>query len=392
MALWVLKENLLLNRFNDIGHNRHIIPFLKRKRIDIEYYKGYEDFERMRQDPTSVLYFPSSLETEHINTVKLCNFHDIPVLCVDSSLLHGVTDCYFSSISSSDQQSMPLLLSYCEQHGRHNLAFWGANPHYVDLHKIRTLYNFKENFTEEDMFFLDDGFEGCFERFFENRHKYDAIICANDIYATFFIHKMQERDKDYLEKTFVISFMNTILSQVMEYSITSITYDRNILESAVYDIYKSINKHREHYDGISITLKTTIFPRNSTRDLPFSKDYHISQFPFSKPPAKLPDPIKSNESRGENLGHSVDNILLVEQLLQSSDINDLKIIYMFMEGYSNEETCSKLFLSLPTVKYRSSEMFRIVGVKNKKMFIDLIEKFVDPAKLQEYIVNLSNEK
>ena len=47
MALWVLKENLLLNRFNDIGHNRHIIPFLKRKRIDIEYYKGYEDFERI---------------------------------------------------------------------------------------------------------------------------------------------------------------------------------------------------------------------------------------------------------------------------------------------------------------------------------------------------------
>ena len=38
---------------------------------------------------------------------------------------------------------------------------------------------------------------------------------------------------------------------------------------------------------------------------------------------------------------------------------------MFMEGYSNEETCSKLFLSLPTVKYRSSEMFRIVGVKNR---------------------------
>ena len=392
MALWVLKENLLLNRFNDIGHNRHIIPFLKRKRIDIEYYKGYEDFERMRQDPTSVLYFPSSLETEHINTVKLCNLHDIPVLCVDSSLLYGVTDCHFSSISSSDQQSIPMLLSYCEQHGKKNLAFWGANAHYVDLNKLRTLYNFKENFVEDDMFFLEMDFEQCFERFFEKRYQYDAVICANDIYATYFLHKTRERDKDYLEKTFVISFMNTILAQVAEYSITSITYDRSILESAVYDIYKNINKHREHYDGLSITLKTTIFPRNSTNDLPFSKDFSLNQLPFSKPAVKLPTSIRSNGSHGKKNSNPVDNALLVEQLLQSSDVNDLKIIYMFMEGYSNEETCSKLFLSLPTVKYRSSEMFRIVGVKNKKMFIDLIEKFVDPAKLQEYIVNLSNEE
>lgn len=392
MALWVLKENVLLNRFNDIGHNRHLIPYLKRKRIDIEYYKGYEDFEKMRQDPTAVLYFPFSLEIEHINTVKLCNLNDIPVLCVDASLLHGVTDCYFSSISSSDQQSMSLLLSYCEQHGKEKLAFWGANPHYVDLHKIRTLYNFKEDFTEDDAFYITDGYEDCFERFFEKRHKYDAVICANDIYATYFLHKLRERDKEYLENTFVISFMNTILSQVSEYSITSITYDRNILESAVYDIYKNINKHREHYDGLSISLKTTIFPRNSTKDMPFLKDHPVRQFPFSKPAIKLPAPVRSSGNREKNCDNSVDKALVVEQLLQSSDINDLKIIYMFMYGYSNEETCSKLFLSLPTVKYRSSEMFKIAGVKNKKMFIDLIEKFIDPAKLQEYIVNLSNEE
>ncbi len=147
-------------------------------------------------------------------------------------------------------------------------------------------------------------------------------------------------------------------------------------------MYRTINKNRDDYNSVSITLKAKIFTRQSTFSLPYTPCAPIISSTNKKAPIALPGEKRSNSSEG---GPLIEHLLSIEQMLQTSDIIDLKIIYSFLLKCSNDETGAKLFISLPTIKYRSSELFKMTGVKNKRAFLELIEQFVDKEKLKEYI-------
>lgn len=104
----------------------------------------------------------------------------------------------------------------------------------------------------------------CFDRFFEARSNFNSIICVNDYVAIYLISRMRKLDPDYLEKTYIVSFSNTLLSRLYTTPFTSLAPDMDALGCAVGDIYKLVKRSGASYRAVTIYVGYKIYQRGTT--------------------------------------------------------------------------------------------------------------------------------
>lgn len=77
--------------------------------------------------------------------------------------------------------------------------------------------------------------------------------------------------------------------------------------------------------------------------------------------------------------------IMLESMLSSIDINDLKIIGMLIRGKTAFEIADSLFMSLSSVKHKMSNLYKLLNVKRKKDFIDTVKPYINLKYLDDYI-------
>lgn len=382
MALWVL-----------VGHNDsspflahfdktdNILQFLRIKKVETRVINHNQDLSYLLKDPESVLFIPSELLPEHTPALRFCNKHNIPIFAISSSDFISGYNC--SSLGDNAKSSTSTIVSYLHQHNKTKMAYFGAATKNTDISKITEFYSQLKDFDENDVFFRFKSLDDCLEQFFQRRHEYDTIVCPNDMIAIYLIEKLKNLDPDYIEKTFIVSYMNSVLSQVYHTPITSVSYDTKYINPTIMKMYRNLVKSRNYLQTISMTLKPVLYPRMTTGNLPYiagqSDDIAINHNSRNFP---LPQKMSTDFYEPTIL-----ELLAIESLLCSSSETELKLMLLFLQGKNQEEAAQSLFIAIQTVRYRSSIIFKKLGVRNKKNFVSLFSHYVNIQNFENFIKN-----
>ena len=122
-------------------------------------------------------------------------------------------------------------------------------------------------------------------------------------------------------------------------------------------------------------LKNYFTSRDTTANIPFEQ----SNACFKLTSRKL-----NFESSTEEID-TPDIPIMLESMLSSIDINDLKIIGMLIRGKTAFEIADSLFMSLSSVKHKMSNLYKLLNVKRKKDFIDTVKPYINLKYLDDYI-------
>ena len=143
----------------------------------------------------------------------------------------------------------------------------------------------------------------------------------------------------------------------------------------LYRLYELCVKNRNDFGSVNIKLKNYFTSRDTTANIPFEQ----SNACFKLTSRKL-----NFESSTEEID-TPDIPIMLESMLSSIDINDLKIIGMLIRGKTAFEIADSLFMSLSSVKHKMSNLYKLLNVKRKKDFIDTVKPYINLKYLDDYI-------
>ncbi len=260
------------------------------------------------------------------------------------------------------------------------IAIYGVHPHSeVDFKLAEELYIRYPEISDNDIYTKFQGLDDCFERFFENRNSYDAVIAVNDLSAIDMLHRLKELDPEYIERTFFIGTMDSILSRLYSPTLSSTSYDGASLTKMLYKIYDLCTNYRNDFCSVNLKLKNYLISRETTNSIPLNNEMKI--FPAVKKNLILNMDINNFSEEFD----APKTPICLESMLTSVDITDLQILYMLMLGKSVMDISDNLFFSTSSVKHRISNMYKFLNVNRKKDFMDIIKNYINPQNLKNYI-------
>ena len=286
---------------------------------------------------------------------KLSDRHNAHIILV-SKIPYQVS---VSNISADFIQSMRDILSYLENDcQRHEIAFYGANPHSTtDLLK-------REGFPwRERIYFNDCDLRSCFQNFYQDIHQYDAVICANDYAAVSLLQNLKKHDPQQLGRLFIVSFANTHISSEYTPSITSVVLNYYEYGRTAVNIYLMLLKNPQ-ISAANISINSRIIPRATTREIPFT---HTPVCPE----------ISDRRNNGFFDDPEIRELGLLEHLLSIQDDTDAQIIRSLLEGCSYEQIAQMLFMSVNGIKYRINRLLKISGIKNRKHLVEIYNRYFE---------------
>lgn len=373
---------------------RDAVKQLRGRGIATKVIASESEVREKLQSCQDCLFIPYSFSSNFHSLIVYCNQKNIPIITVHVYPQY-FPDCSYCTITRDPYDCMRNILAYFIYNKGDNIkiAYFGMSPNtLVDQAKMNALYSLYAPMENSDFYFNDKGFIECFERFYERRHEYDAVVCANTHISVAFFSTLNERDPETAKKIMVVSFLDTKIAKFYHIPITISAYCENAIYDAVISMYKNAKKQKYIY-AMNFTLKTKLLIRESSGNkLPPPEEY------VYKLTAKY---YYGNRSvmygtNGEILMEyendpDLKEIIVTENLLSSADKLDFKIIWLFLMGYKNSEISDMLYVSIQTIQYRSRELYKILGVESKKDFVNILSKYICIEKLQRYILDTQSE-
>lgn len=388
MSLYILMENsssffLETRRKQEIAN----IKSLNQKRIPTIVFENINEVPEIFTDSKAVVLIANGLSESNEQCVKICNENGIPVI-----LLHDKSKkqykYIYNSIADNDDITASTIYRYFKANGKERIAFFGfyANSS-QDVSKVDAFYKVNLNFSHKDVFHIKSGFNECMQDFWEHRYEYDGVYFPNDFIAIAFLKYFKNNEPSYIEKRFFLGVSDTIMARLFHMGLSSVTYTSDAVRAAVMQIYRCLTNNRNDFNCITIDLKTSVIPRDSTQKR------MLTNSDFVLPCRKRS--VSMNFDEVEEYKHKSDpalqEIFILENLLLNLKPMDMLIIYMFLKGYSNSATSNKLFLTPQSLNAHKNNFFKKTGCKDKAEFVKLLSKYISLKHLEEYINYISND-
>lgn len=387
MAFYVLRFLNSTKKLSDersfFYHNDVIVKRMTdiyRKKLKVIDTFSFDEFISLAaHDEEEVAFFiKTKIDLDDYSewVIEKCYEKNIPVILKDDFLNVPFNIRHANMISNDIADKSNIILNYCVTNNRKNLAVYGLNPRSnADMKLAEGIYQRWTALEPEDIYTVVNGLDNCYESFFENRDKYDVVILVNDLVAIDLIERLKHSDPEYIEKTFFIGSMDSLLSRLYYPSLTSSSYKQTSGAIMLYRLYELCVKNRNDFGSVNIMLKNYFTSRDTTANIPFEQ----SNACFKLTSRKL-----NFESSTEEID-TPDIPIMLESMLSSIDINDLKIIGMLIRGKTAFEIADSLFMSLSSVKHKMSNLYKLLNVKRKKDFIDTVKPYINLKYLDDYI-------
>lgn len=264
------------------------------------------------------------------------------------------------------------LLSY---DGKDKIVLLGVNPgSLTDRVKANAFSRAVED-KVPDIKWSDGKLEDCVSEFIENfsPDRYDAAICANDTVAIRLILKLNEIGYKIPNDLYVIGMGNSNIGANLSPKLTSVMFDYREMGKMAMTLYRNLNKCKTEC-RMNISLPCRLVIRESA---PLNE--RICESAVGQ--VKLPCQAYFD-------GDEVQNIIVIEDILQSLDVFDREILFGVSLGESCEYIADRLGFSDRAVRYRLANIIRISGFENRNN----LEKAVRKALGREKIIGEKNGK
>lgn len=353
---------------------------LNRKRIKTKIIKDIDDIQIMVTDPEAVFVIQQMSELNK-GTIIFCNRHDIPVIVLHASNA-DTPNLLFNSVYGHPYENSRAIIRYLIHGGKHRLALFGFNNNIVDKNYAKAIYALLPSFNQQDFFQVTSDFDECFDRFFTERNKYDSILFANDLIGIAFIDKMLRIVPDYPNGRFLIGISDTLLSKLYHYPLTSLTYNQKSVINSVSSAYRTILHNKGQIASMDYLLPPEIFPRESTQNIPLPTCNIV--LPHIQ--SDMKPQLKFEKYHFEySKSPIINRILTIENLLSSFDQEKFLLFYYIFIGESNLDIADALHINPRTLHYHTSQMYKNLGVMNKKEFSKMLSQYISKENLYKFI-------
>lgn len=266
-----------------------------------------------------------------------------------------------SMVCSDTVGSMKYVIDQLRRLGKQRVAMYGVNPRSVGDASRKSSFLLAAHAPDSDIFLNDGSLENCFQSFFEQSRRYDAVICANDFAAISLVRKLSERAPEELTRLSIIGCAETRLTKF---------YEQHIV---------SIRVNFDEYGKAAVTLLDMLRKNPFLSNIVMSIRWDISAL------HELPKPAPAQSAAAACFPQAADafytdqeltEMLCMEQLLSECDELDNKILRLALAGQAYEDIAEHCFVNVSTVKYRMRKMIGICQTENRAELLRLVEKYL----------------
>lgn len=308
--------------------------------------------------------------------VDRCNKEGIQVILPNGFLNVGESFRYHSICGDVFDALNRIMYTFKKAY-KNRVALFGASPFSCeDVFLTDTFNSFSS--TSNAIFFNTQSTDDCLKEFLAQDY-YDAVICANDYVAVMLIEYLRNHNPEYLSNLSIVSFSNTILSQICNIPITSLSIDFNKIGDAVIDIYRMIkNNENCNYSATVLYLPYHIHERETTQGLSFSNSKITTQNE-----GKLLFDITS--SKNYKISSDVAYYSRIDWVFNQLSPRNFTVLMLILRGCSNSEICEKMFISLDTLNYHLKKLRNLFGVASTKILIEQLKPFISVDYIAKYL-------
>lgn len=219
---------------------------------------------------------------------------------------------------------------------------------------------------EDDVYFSDHGLPACMDAFWKNVHKYDAVACTNDWYASYVCSHAPEHGLSIPEDLMVTGFGNTLLGQYTNPPLTTVSLNLSSVGAQVLTLHRLLAQNPD-LQACTETLKSDIIFRGSTKN-PLS-----AMTPLDSP-VLFTDDFFSDFIPADK--QHLNQLYALENTIGKMDETDYKIVHGLIDGVSYQALAEKLFLSDTAFKYRLQKLFTAIGCNSRAEMIQLFHDYI----------------
>ena len=266
-----------------------------------------------------------------------------------------------SSVMMDIRSSMHLAIDYLRSLGRTRLALYGCNPHATSDPWRETV--FRQVMGPDSWVFCSHGsLESTFESFWQERERFDGVICASDYAAISLMRRLQKKGVVLPEALYIVSYGDITLARMATPSITSISDDYEHFGRAGLSIYNLVVKEKT-IASVNILLHNRLQIRQSTACRPYR-----STRTQDTASAELPRNAFYDDQE-------VSDMATAETLLNQCDDTDLEVIQRLIQGHTYARIAESCFISETAVKYRTRKMEKICGVDCREDLVAFLKQY-----------------
>lgn len=271
-----------------------------------------------------------------------------------------------STVSFDFYNAFYSLCGYLKNAGRQEVALFGLNPTSAnDMVKQRAFIDFcKSNSREaEHHIYRNHGnLEECCSDFYRNIHRYNSIVCVNDIVAIKLISFLKDRNVSIPENIYLAAMGNTFLSKMIVPNITVAEFDCFSIGRQAVKVYSFLTRNPD-ISALTATVSGQIIVRASTAGILPCQNNHRA--------------VGHADSVNFYADNDVKGIFILEELLENIDKLDRQIIYGLLCDNKISALAEALFISESAVKYRIKRMFGIAGCETRTAFVTWLTQYME---------------
>ncbi len=332
----------------------------------------------LHDDP---LLIPTPFTSLVLPIVEECNKQGVQVIAPNSFLNIGERYRYHC-VKGDFYGAVAHVLRGLRRAGKDNVALFGMNTNSQEDVLITDAFVAQNAGMSGSVFCNEGSIRDCFDSFYKVREQFNAIICVNDYVAISLIENMRRLDPLYLERTFIVSFSNTLLSRLYNMPFTSLAPDMDAIGCAVGDIYKLIKRSRGSYRAITIYVNYKVYERQTTGNC-FGDEREYTH--YESRDVFFPTISAYNQAVTYTADPEVAHLPRVELFLNKLSKVELSILMMVLRGYSNTHISEELFLSGETVRYHLNKMRALLGSGTKEQLRETLKDLISPRQIDAYL-------
>lgn len=216
---------------------------------------------------------------------------------------------------------------------------------------------------ETDVFYADNGLEGCILDFLDKAREYDAVACTNDYSAIYLLAHAPKHSIKIPDHLMVTGFGNIYLSQFTNPPLTTISLNLHEVGEQVFKLYRNLSKN-EVLLSCSATINSQIIARETTK-----KTYK-----------EINKKVLFKDSIATAFEPSFEKCLKplykLEESLAQMDELDYKIINGLINDIPYDKLSEMIFLSNSALRYRLKKIFSLTGCDNKSALTKVLKKYL----------------
>lgn len=338
-----------------------------RRRTTVKIYTSIDLFEsaasKLDSDSSVIILFSKISYIQSVS--KILSDLKIHKILANTSCNIKLPFEYSRAVTDIDSD-ITNALEYLYSCGKKQIGLLGVDGNsWGDVSMAQSFVRYAPNFSD-NVFYAKGDMNGCFANYLEIIDKFDAVLLPNDHLAICFIEYLKEHGA-YCDDLFVIGRGDSISAKLYGNGLTSITTDFYIGGRAAAELH--FNRLKYGWKSADIKLYSEISVRGSTKDIPYI------------PCSTLMPPDISPVQEPTLFHIPTNSIGMIDSLLTSSDIINLKLIYGMLCGFTYERIAEFCFISMEAAKYRIRKIRKALKGDSKDDTVEQIRAYINKERL-----------